>query len=167
MAEPLAETLLARIEADQSIAGETDQLTHTGESGNNRRGEGRLVVLRFPKHFARPLLKTNDTRAIRASHARVKKIAVNQRRTVVAVARRARRISLFANEHCAEVVGEIRSPDQLAIRDVEALQFAFARERVDPVAVHERRAARPARSLHVAERVVDFLFPKLPCIGGL
>ena len=79
----------------------------------------------------------------------------------------ARRISLFANEHCAEVVGEIRSPDQLAIRDVEALQFAFARQRIDAVAVHDRRAARPARSLHVAKRVVDFLFPKLLCIGGI
>src|SRR5438105_9954257 len=158
------EFTIARIEADQSITGETDQLPDAGNRGDDRRGEGRLVVLRFPKHSARALLETNDTRTVRASHTGIEKIAVNQWGTVVAMPRRARRISLFTNEHCAEVVGEIRSPDQLAIRDVEALQFAFARQRIDAVAVHDRRAARPARSLHVAKAAVDFLFPKLLCI---
>ena len=73
------EFAFARIEADQSIAGETDQLTDAGNRSDNRRGEGSLVVLRFPNHFAGPLLKTNDTRAVCATNAGVQKIAVNQR----------------------------------------------------------------------------------------
>ena len=51
---------------------------------------------------------------------------------------RSRRGSFFADVNRAEIIDEIRAPDEFAVARVETLELAFCRLEINAVAIRER-----------------------------
>ena len=158
---------IRHIQAQHGVRHEIHDLLFAGHGRDDGRRVSGNFVLRFPDHPSGCLVEADHARAVRRSDRDEYPVTVDHRLAVVAVARRAGGLALFADEDRAETFREVDAPDFLPVRDREALQFAFARLRVNPRTIHQRRAARAGRALRILERVVDHRAPEFMAVGGI
>ena len=97
----------------------------------------------------------------------ISRAARDHGRRRVAVLGCSRHLAVLAEERGAEVFAEIGAPELMAIGHAQTLQFAQARLGVNPVLVHEGRAARTRRALLIFEDVIDGRAPEWLSVASL
>lgn len=145
------------IKADQALDSKSNHLFGfiSCDSSHDRRRVARAIVLRFPEHGAAALVKTYDASALGVADKRNQLLVFNPRRTGVSMAVRALHHATFRRKVRMEILGETGAPLESAIGDRETTQFTFAGQRINPVAIHEWRAARSRRTLKVLKRIIN------------
>ena len=143
--------------AGQRIGGEVNDLSRARQRGNDGRRIRRFVVAGFPEHLAGPFVETDQGSAVGAPDRNNYTLAVNDRRSVVAPARRGAGVGFGTEKFDAEILLKTGSPDRFAVRDAEATKFAVARLHINAVTVDQRCAARPGAPL-IPEAVGNSLY---------
>ena len=103
-----------------------------------------------PKHLASFFVERRE-RAAPAARCADHPVAIHEQRLAVTPIRR------FATE----ILHQISAPEDIAIQDIGAHQAALCSERINPVAVHRRRATRPVPPV-VAEDAAQRGRPESP-----